>query len=196
MKNKFFQLFLQIVWITLALIIGFWIGKQAGIYFSPQKREVHAHIIKSIRPIARIATFKIHHIEELEWSNQSQSKISNILYFKKLYLSAPIIATYGYDSTDFTFELRQDTLTFKIQEPKMLNFEVVWNEKKVFAEKGLLQFENDHQYDALQKLFYEQKRKKYQNNASALKKSKEVFSTQITKFYENLGIKVRIIENS
>ncbi len=197
MKNIVLKFFLQILLLIITLFVGFWIGKQLGIYFSPQKTEEHFQIIESIKPIAKIATFKLHQLEELDWSNETQNKVTNFLYAKKLQISVPIIATYGYDldSTNFLYHIQNDTLKLSVTKPKLLSFEVLWNEKKVFSEKGLLQFENDHQFDALERLVFEQKLKKYENLFSALKKTKEVFENQMVKFYKNLGLQVKILEN-
>ncbi len=197
MKNKILKFFFQIILLILTLSAGYWLGKQLGIYFSPQKTEEHIQIIESIKPIAKMATYKIHQLEELEWSNETQNKITNFLYAKKLNISVPILATYGYDldSNNFHYEIYHDTLKLIVSKPKILNFEILWNEKKVFSEKGLLQFENDHQFDALEKLIYEQKFKKYENLNFALEKSNEAFKNQMVKFYKNLGIQIMIIEN-
>ncbi len=187
----------------MTIIIGLFIGLKLGEYFSVKKKEFHSQIITSIKPIAKISTYKIHKIEEIQWTNQSNnqeginyivSKIANLLYSKTLHISIPVTATYGLDldSTNWYFKTNRDTIFMYIPQPKLLNFEIKWNEKKVVSEKGLLSFENDRQFDDLEKMFYRQKIAFYAQNDTALKKSKEIFENRIVKFYKNLGYNVVI----
>ncbi len=205
MQKKYTKILLIAGAWFLTIFIGFFLGKQLATYFLPPKNEEHSQIIHSIKPIAKISTYKINRIEELHWSNQSNpnegfnlliSKLANFFYVKNLYLQIPISATYGYDldSTNFSLVIENDTLIFNLPKPKLLNFELLWNEKKTFSEKGWLVFENDHQFDDLEKLFYEQKKKAYENNDTALKKSKEIFENQFNRFYSKLGYNLKIYE--
>lgn len=195
--NKFFKnVFFQILILIFFIILGYWVGEQLGVYFSARKTEEHSQIIHSVKSISKISTYKIHQIEEFEWDNNSQNSIANLLFYKKLHISVPIVATYGFevDSTHWQYSFQKDTLCITFPQPKLLNFEVLWNEKKVFSEKGLLQFENDHQFDELEKLFHQEKHKYYQNYSDALKESKKTFKNQVVKFYKNLGYEIKFLE--
>lgn len=196
MKTKFINLLFRLISFIGVILLGIWIGKQLGIYFSPKKTETQFQVIQSFQPIAKIATYKIHHIEDLEWSNETNSPIANFFYSKKLNISVPVIATYGYDlkNTLMDIQLQKDTIIIRLGQPKLLHFEILWNEKKVFSEKGLLQWENNHQFDAVEKLFYNQKLKKYENHSDALNYTKKIFKEQVSKFYGKLGYQVQIFE--
>lgn len=203
---KFLQKNLFYVFLLLAsLFLGYYAGKYIANYFSPKKSEQHAQIIQSIQSIAKISTYKIHQLEEIEWSNEVIShskyfnffnKISNLLYLKNLKLSAPVIATYGVDLDSIPIQTKflNDSFFIELPETKLLHFEVLWNEKKIFSNKGLLVLENDHQFDNLEKLFYDEKIAIYKNKDTAFLEAKKILENQIISFFKNMGLNVKMMK--
>jgi hypothetical protein len=202
MKKFLTNLFLNVFIFLIVAVTGFYLGKIIADYLSPVKNEFYTQVIHSVQFITKVSAYKIHNIEELEWDNSItekneafplMNKIANFFYLKKLKIIVPITATYGIDidSANFQAYIQKDTLFMNIPKAKLLFFEVKWNQKKMYSEKGILEFENDHQFDDLEKLFYQNKFKLYQKNHTAIAQSQKMIEQQLISFYKNLGYELK-----
>ncbi|WP_346238543.1 DUF4230 domain-containing protein [Niabella insulamsoli] len=152
-----------------------------------------------IRQIAELSTLEARGNATIKSSNISNDgSLSDS--FKKFFLertfniSVPYVAKFGVNLGDqkVTIEEKNKQVYIVLPEPQLLSYELRLDQTNAVARKGLLESDNERQYDRLMQKLYEQSKGQLQENAGYRQRAKEKIIKILGDYYKPLGFEVDV----
>ena len=176
--------------LIVAIVVVFWMGKQFG------STHVTEEIVSNsliVREIAELASLEVQGNASIKTSNIADNSgwsdnLKKAFLENTVFITIPYEAKYGVniDSAHFKVAMDKKVITVQLPAPALLSYELKVDKMETANRKGLLLFQDDETYTAVQKKLYQTSRDQLAHNSIYLQQSKEKIRRIITQYYQPL----------
>jgi len=185
-----------IIVLAAIAIVAYTIGKNIGEKNNETKLINNYSFVRNIIELAGLevtgtTTYKTTNVDS---DGGFWSGVQGFFAEKTATVTIPYTAKYGVALKDSDVKIvsRDSIVSIGIPTTKLLSFELHLDRLETTNKKGLLIFEDDEFYNALEKKLYADARNQLESNAGYLKQSELRIVQILGLYYEPLGLKVQI----
>jgi Protein of unknown function (DUF4230) len=177
-------------------IVAYTIGKSIGEKNNETKLVNNYSFVRNIIELAGLevsgtTTYKTTNVDKEGgfWSGLGSFFTENTAT-----ITIPYTAKYGVTlkESDVKIAAKDSIVSINIPTTQLLSFELHLDRLETTNKKGLLIFEDDEYFNALEKKLYADARKQLESNAGYLKQSEQRIAQILGLYYEPLGLKVQV----
>ncbi len=176
-------------------IVAYTIGKSIGEKNNETKLINNYSFVRNIIELAGLevggtTTFKT---TNLVADNGFWNSFKGFFVENTATITIPYTAKYGValKDSDVKIAVKDSIVSISIPTTKLLSFELHLDRLETTNKKGLLIFEDDEYFNALEKKLYADGRKQLESNAGYLKQSEQRIANILSLYYQPLGLKVQ-----
>jgi len=186
---------LGLIVLAAITIVAFTIGKTFGKNDNETKLINNYSFVRNIIELAGLevtgtTTYKTTNVDN---DGGFWSGVQGFFAEKTATVTIPYTAKYGValKETDLKIEKKDSVVFIQMPATMLLSFELHLDRLETTNKKGLLIFQDDEYYNALQKKLYAQARQQLEANTGFLKQSQARIASILTAYYQPLALKVQ-----
>ncbi|HSC54934.1 MAG TPA: DUF4230 domain-containing protein [Phnomibacter sp.] len=186
---------IPLIVLAAVAIVAYTIGNTIG---SRSHETTLINNYSFVKNIIELAGLEVHGTTTYKTTNAGSEggfwkDVQNFLVEESATLTIPYTAKYGValKESDLNISKNDSTVLIKMPATKLLSFELHLDKLETSNKKGLLIFQKDEYYNALQKKLYAEARKQLEMNTQYLQQSQQRIGTILNSYYKPLGFTVQ-----